>query len=250
VTKRILNFIFTFIIAAVATAILCSTALAGKPAQLFPGGTYLNQSATSGLSCLGGAAGATGTTTFVITVPSAQSGPGATLHIDYTFDPDDPTLPSYSGGDNFRAFAPATGIQPIPVSIALSGDDGSSATVVNTTALGIDSTGTLLFDSSAADAWSCGTPPVATGGGGETGGATCDDYQPLLDAVAGFKELTKKATESQRECLRGHYRQARHKLDEFVREAGKARKYDQTQAGVWIQMALELRNSLPVTPHK
>jgi hypothetical protein len=36
VTKRIL----TFIIAAVAAATLTGTALAGKAAQLFPGGTY------------------------------------------------------------------------------------------------------------------------------------------------------------------------------------------------------------------
>jgi hypothetical protein len=250
VTKRI----FTFIIAAVAAATLTGTAF-GKAAQLFPGGTYLNQSTTTGLSCLGGAAGAGGTSTFVITVPSAQSGPGATLHIDYTFDPDDPSLPSYSGGDNFRAQAPATGVQAVPLTIPVSGDDGSSATVVNSTALSLDSTGVLLFDSLAVNAWSCATAPGATGGGsGSGGGGTvstdCSGYQPLLDALVGAKkELTHRVLESQRKCLKSHYKQARHKLDEFIRDAGKA-KYDQTQTGAWIAMALELRASLPVPPPK
>jgi hypothetical protein len=249
VTKRIL----TFTIAAVAAATLAGTAFGGKNAQLFPGGTYLNQSATTGLSCLGGASDPSGTTTFMITVPSAQSGPGATLHIDYTFDPDDPSLSSYSGGDNFRAQAPATGVQTIPLTIPVSGDDGSTATLVNSTALGIDSTGMLLFDSTAVDAWSCATAPGATGGGGGGGGTVssdCNDYQPLLDALAGAKkELTHRVVESQKECLKGHFKQARHKLDEFIRDAGKA-KYDPAQAGAWIAMALDLRDSLPVPPPK
>jgi hypothetical protein len=190
----------------------------------------------------------------MITVPSAQSGPGATLHIDYTFDPDDPSLASYSGGDNFRAQAPATGVQAIAVTIPVSGDDGSTATLVNSTALSIDSTGALLFDSTAVNAWSCATAPGATGGGGTGGGGTvdanCSDYQPLLDALTGAKkELAHKVLESQKECLKGHHKQARHKLDEFIRDAGKA-KYDPTLTGGWIVMALDLRDSLPVPPPK
>jgi hypothetical protein len=256
VTKRIL----AFIIAAVAAAALSGSALAGKTAQLFPGGTYLNQTTSTGLSCLGGSAAATGTTTFVITVPSAQSGSGATLHIDYTFDPDDPALPSYSGGDNFRVQAAQNGVLPITVTIPLRGDDGSSATVVNSTALSIDDSGVLFFDSFAVTAWSCAAEPGATGGVGSGGGsgpvqgsAGCADYQGLIFALATSQslsfsakvELGRKLAESLRECLKRHYKEARHKLDEFVKEAGKP-KYDAAAAGTLIGMALQLRDALPL----
>jgi hypothetical protein len=101
------------------------------------------------------------------------------------------------------------------------------------------------------NAWSCATAPGATGGagGGGTTGEGCPDYQPLLNSLAGAnKHLAHRVLESQRECLKGHYKQARHKLDQFVREAGKS-KYDATQAGAWITMALELRDALPVPAH-
>ena len=90
---------------------------------------------------------------------------------------------------------------------------------MNSTALSIDSAGGLYFDSSAVDAWSCATSPGATGGGG-TVDADCSDYPPLLDALAGAKkDLTHRVLESQKECLKGHFKQARHKLDEFIRDA-------------------------------
>jgi hypothetical protein len=185
-------------------------------------------------------------------MPSSQSNQGITLHLDYSFDPDDAALSSYSGDVNVHAQSPATGVQTIQVEIPVSSDDGSVATVVNTAVLSIDATGTVLFDATGLAAWSCATPSNAQGGGGSGGGSTpgtgCTGYQALLDSLtaAGARnELKNKVVESQRECLKDHFKQARHKLDEFIREAAKPR-YDPAQAGTWITMAQTLRDSLPL----
>jgi hypothetical protein len=245
-TKRIL--IMT--LSAVAFALLAGNALAGKPAVLFPGGTYLNQAATTGLSCLGGTAAASGTTTFVVSVPSFQSGQGVTLQLDYTFDPDDATLPDFSGGVAVRVQAnPAVAVQTIPIAIPVSSGDGTTATVVNTTVLSIASDGTLLFDAASLGAWSCGTPPSATstGGSGSGGGGGCvAGYTALLDSLAGVKnDLKNKVVESQKECLKGKYKEARHKLDDFIRQALKSH-LDAASVTSWVDQARTIRDSLPL----
>lgn len=233
-------------VAALASAALAATAFAaGKPAILFPGGTYLNQAATTGLSCLGGTQASTGTTTFVVSVPPSQSSQGVTMQMTYTFDPDDPALPSYSGNAVVQAHAPSVGIQAVPVAIPVTSDGGTTATVVNASVISIDSAATLTFDAASLAAWACGSEPAATGGATDPS-TGCGGYTSLLAAVAGVKgDAPRRLMESQRECLKGRMNEARKKLDEFIKLIASPRTglSDATVAGL-INQALAIRNGL------
>lgn len=243
-TKRLL--ILT--VAAAISAASAGSALAAKPAILLPGGTYLNQAATSGLSCLGGSSAATGTTTFIVSVPSSQSSQGVTLKVDYDFDPADPALPSYSGGAVIRAQAPSgVAVQTtVPVAIPVTGDDGSKATVVNATVISITSDGVLLFDAASLASWSCGAvTPASVGSGGGCAAAAPLYAQLILETAGARGDLQKKAIESQRECAKGKTREAARKIGDFLKElARQAPKLDAGAVAHWSEEATAIRSAL------
>lgn len=236
-------------LAAVVAALVPTAALA-KSAILLPGGTYLNQAATTGLACFGGSQTSTGTTTFIVAVGNGQSGQNVTFKVDYSFEPDDPALPTYSGGTTVQAHA-ASSTTPavVPITIPVTADDGSSATVVNTSVLSVTSDATLLFDAANVGAWACASQPSAAGTGSGSQAAACSQaaplYASLIAATSGAEDLQHKVIESQRECDRGHLKQARHKIDEFVKKAGKqGDRLGQSLVSGWIEQALAIRGLL------
>jgi hypothetical protein len=244
------------IVTAVSAAVLASSALA-KATVLLPGGTYLNQAASTGLSCLTGSGGAAGTTTFIVTVQSNQGGQGATFKVDYTFDPDDPALESFSGSQTVHASAPSgTGVaQSVPVSIPVSSDSGLVAQVANTTVISIGSDGTLYYDALNLNAWSCDSATAQGGGGsGGSGSSTgnCAAAYPLMVKLglevytSGARgELLKKIVESGVQCLKGKPKDAAKKMDEFVKELSKQAKYlTPTQVAQWTDEANAIKATL------
>jgi len=245
------------IVTAVSAAALASSAFA-KATVLLPGGTYLNQAASAGLTCLTGSAGSTGTTTFIVTVNSPQGGQSATVKVDYTFDPDDPALASFSGNQTIHAQAPsgAATVAAIPVSIPVSSDDGLVATVVNNSVLSIGSDGALYYDSAGLSSWTCGTAPGAQGGGSGSGSGTgtgCIAAYPMLlelgvevfGTVGTKGELLKKVVEAGKECFKGHTKEAAHKMGEFMKELSKhAKRLTPELVAQWTDEANDIKATL------
>jgi hypothetical protein len=237
VIKRLLILTLSAAIAAAVTG----TAFA-KSTILLPGGTYLNQAATTGLSCLGGAAG---TTTLIVTVPSGESG---LLKLDYDFDPADATLASFSGSTTIRPEVPAgTGVtQAVPVSMSVMSADGLRATVVNASVISIVSDGTLLFDAASIGSWARDSAPTAASIGSGSSSSTASGCAGLAQLVAETTGvLSKKAAEAQHACAKGNTKDAIRKLGDFLTELSKqAPKLDAALVAHLSEEATAIRASL------